>query len=84
VIKNLPANPGDGSSIPGLGRSLEKEMATTPIFLPGKSHEKAVWWATVHWVAKVRHDLATKQPQQQQFHSYGVIKGTVFKISFST
>ena len=24
------------------------------------------------------------QPQQQQFHSYGVIKGTVFKISFST
>ena len=28
VLKNLPANAGDVSSIPGLGRSLEKEMAT--------------------------------------------------------
>ena len=28
VVKNLPANAGDVSSIPGLGRSLEEEMAT--------------------------------------------------------
>jgi hypothetical protein len=28
VVKNLPANAGDPSSIPGLGRSLEKEMTT--------------------------------------------------------
>jgi len=28
VLKNPPANAGDVSSIPGLGRSLEKEMAT--------------------------------------------------------
>ena len=28
VVKNLPANGGDTGSIPGLGRSLEKEMAT--------------------------------------------------------
>ena len=69
---------------PGWEDPLEKEMATTPIFLPGKSQERAAWWATVHWVARVRHDLATKRPQHQQFHSYGVIKGTVFKISFST
>ena len=53
-------------------------MATTPIFLPGKSHERAAWRATVHWVARVRHDLATKQPQQQQFHSCGVVKGIAF------
>ena len=28
VIKNSPANAGDAGSIPGWGRSLEKEMAT--------------------------------------------------------
>ena len=28
VVKNLPAKAGDAGSIPGLGRSLEKEMAT--------------------------------------------------------
>ena len=28
VVKNLPANPGDVGSIPGWGRSLEREMAT--------------------------------------------------------
>ena len=28
VVKNLPANPGDTGLIPGLGRSLEEEMAT--------------------------------------------------------
>ena len=31
-------NVGDLGSIPGLGRPLEKEMATTPALLPGKSH----------------------------------------------
>ena len=28
VVKNLPANVGDAGSNPGLGRPLEKEMAT--------------------------------------------------------
>ena len=28
MVKNLPANAGDVGLIPGLGRSLEKEMAT--------------------------------------------------------
>ena len=28
VVKSLPASAGDIGSIPGLGRSLEKEMAT--------------------------------------------------------
>ena len=39
--KNLPANAGDirdVGSIPGWGRSLEEEMATTLVFLPGKFH----------------------------------------------
>ena len=27
---------------------LEKEMATTPVFLPRKSHGRGARWATVH------------------------------------
>ena len=39
---------------------LEKEMATTPVFLPGEPHGWGAWWATVHGVPRFRHDLATK------------------------
>ena len=38
MAKNPPANAGDVSSIPGLGRSLEQEMATHSSIIPGKSH----------------------------------------------
>ena len=38
MVKNLPANAGDAGSIPGLGRSLQEEMATHSVFLPGKSY----------------------------------------------
>ena len=40
VVNNLPADvgdTGDEGSIPGSGRSLEKEIET-PVFLPGKFH----------------------------------------------
>ena len=37
-VKNLLANAEYTGLIPESGRSLEKEMATTPVFLPGKSH----------------------------------------------
>ena len=36
--KASACNAGDPDSIPGLGRSLEKEMAPTPVFLPRKLH----------------------------------------------
>ena len=48
--KNLPANVGDMG--PSLGQEdiLKKEMATIPVFLPGKSHGQrrhaAVYGAT--------------------------------------
>ena len=38
TVKNPPASEGDMGSIPHPGRPLEKGMATTPVFLPGKSH----------------------------------------------
>ena len=58
MVKNPPADAGDTGLTPGSGRSLEKEMAITPVFLPtpvflsGKSHGQRNWWATVHGVAK--------------------------------
>ena len=52
VLKNLPAKAGDAGLIAGLEDSLEKEMATTPVFLPGKSHGQKSLAATVHGLAK--------------------------------
>ena len=40
MVKNLPANAGytrDSGLIPGLENPVKKEMATYPVFLPGKS-----------------------------------------------
>ena len=42
VVKNPPANAGDAGhvdSIPGQEDYLEEEWQSTPVFLPGKSHE---------------------------------------------
>ena len=55
VVKNPPANAGDTRGvglIPGLGRSLEEEMAAHFSILPGKSHGQSSLEATVHEVAK--------------------------------
>ena len=67
VVKNLPADSGDTGSIPGLGRSpgegngnaLQYSCLENPM-------DRGAWWAIyiVHGVARVRHDLATKQQQQ--------------------
>ena len=39
-----------------------RKWQPTPVFLPGKSMDRGDWWATVHGVARVRHDLVTKPP----------------------
>ena len=38
TVKASAYNVGDPDSIPGWGRSLEKEMAPTPVLLSGKPH----------------------------------------------
>ena len=43
---------------------LEKKWQPTLVFLPGKSLDRGAWWATVHGVTRVGHDLATKPPPQ--------------------
>ena len=44
-------------SIRGSGRTLEKEMATTSLFLPEKSLGQRSWVG----LKRVGHDLVTKQ-----------------------
>ena len=54
--KESACTAGDPGSIPGLGRSLEKGMATHSSILAWEipQTEKPVrwWWSTVHEVAK--------------------------------
>ena len=50
LVETLPANAGDSedvSSIPGSGRTLEKEMATSFSILAWET-----WGATIHGVTK--------------------------------
>ena len=50
VVKNPPAYARDSGSIPGLGESLEKEMATHSSILTWEIPQSLV--ATTHRVAK--------------------------------
>ena len=40
--------------------SWRRKWQPTSVFLPGESHGQGAWQATVHGVATVRHDIATK------------------------
>ena len=59
-------NAGDLSSILGSGRSpgegngnpLQYSCLENPM-------DRGAWWATVHGVARVGHDLATKPPPDE-------------------
>ena len=43
---------------PWVGRfPWRREWLPTPVFLPGKSQDKAAWWTTVHGVAKSQTSL---------------------------
>ena len=61
VGKESACNAGDPGSIPELGRfpgegngnPLQYSCLENPM-------ERGAWWATVHGVARVGHDLATK------------------------
>ena len=67
VVKNPPANAEDArdtGSIPGMGRS-PGEGNSNPFqdsFL-GNPMDRGAWWATVHRITRVRHDIVTKQHQ---------------------
>ena len=56
-------NAGDPGSIPGSG-SFPGEGVGYPLQYSHLENpmDRGVWWAPVHGVARVRHDLATKPP----------------------
>ena len=61
VIKTPPANAGDMGSTPRLGRSPgEGNGCALQYSCQGNPIDREAWQATVHGVAKVRHDLGTE------------------------
>ena len=60
MIKNPPSSAGDigdAGSIPGLGRSLEMEMATPSSILAWRIPWTGAWGIIVHGVAKCQTQL---------------------------
>ena len=62
-VKASASNAGDPGLIPGLGRSLG-EGHGNPLWYSSLENpmDRGAWWATVHGVARVGYDLATKPP----------------------
>ena len=59
VLKNLPANAGNASLIPGLGRSLAEGKANALQYsCLGSLMDRGAWWATVRGVAKSQTQLS--------------------------
>ena len=60
-VKNPPANAGDVGSIPGSGRSPGEGNVNPLVYTClGNPTDRGAWWASVHGVAKSRHDLPDK------------------------
>ena len=55
VVKNLPTSAEHVGSILRLGRSLEKETATSPVFLPGEFHGRRSLVGYTMGSQRVRH-----------------------------
>ena len=70
AAKNPPVNPGDVDFISGSGRSPEEWNGNSFQYSwLGNLMDKAAWWATIHVVARIRQDLATKQRHRGQARS---------------
>ena len=64
MVRNPPANVADADLIPGSGRS-PGEGNGNPLQCTclGNPMDRGAWWATFSRVARVGHELATKQQQ---------------------
>ena len=64
-VKNPPANAGDMALIPGSGISPgEGNGNTLQYSCLENPMNRGAWWVTVQGVARVGHNLATKQQQR--------------------
>ena len=62
MVKNPPAMRETWVKSLGWEDPLEKGMAATPVLLPGESFRQRTYWATVHGITSVGHDLVIKPP----------------------
>ena len=63
AVKETSCNAGDPSLIPGSGRSPgEGNGNQLQYSCLGNPMDRGAWWATVHGVSRVRHNLVTKPP----------------------
>ena len=61
--KSSACSAGDLGLIPGPGRSPGEGNGNPPQYSCLESHiDRGAWWATVHGVTRVGHDLVTKPP----------------------
>ena len=68
VGKESACSAGDLSSITGLGRSSREENGNPLQYSCLENPmDRRAWQATVHGVARVRHDLTTKPPPSTLF-----------------
>ena len=70
VGKESTCNAGIWGSIPGLG-TPPGEGKGNPLHYSclGNPTDRGAWWATVHGVTRVRHNLVTKSPPPQSHNS---------------
>ena len=71
MVKNLSVNAGAIHKTPGFHPWVGKipwrrKWQPIPAFLLGNPTDRGAWWATVHGVTRVRHDLVTKPPPDMQ------------------
>ena len=80
MVKNLPVNAEDMEMWVQSGTSWvgkipwSRKWQPTPVFLPGKFHDRGTWWVTVCGAAKSRIPLSTLRseylypPYEEMYH----------------
>ena len=79
TVKNLTAMQETWVQFLGWEDPLEKKMTAHSSILVGKSQEKRAWQATVHGLARVGHDLATRPPPPSSIGPYQFARAAVRK-----
>ena len=86
MVEHPPAkaeDAGDPGSIPGSGRSpVEGNGNPLQYSYLENLRDRGAWQATVHRVARVGHDLATKPPPPPLYHKIKKVKVAVMSDSF--
>ena len=75
--KKITCQAGDAGLIPGMGRSPGEGNGNLLWYsCLGNPQDREVWWATVHGVTRVWHDLATKQQRLLKLCCFSVVQSS--------